>query len=99
MSQPSIIVYASTDVDKIPMLDTDNAFTGTNTFSEGATETFTTADGKTVTVVAGLITSISGPSASQSPSGSSSPSGSLSPSSSESKSNSPSASSSPSTPP
>jgi len=35
MSQPSIIVYSSSDVDNVPMLPDDNTWTGTNTFDMG----------------------------------------------------------------
>jgi hypothetical protein len=89
MSQPSIIVYSSTDVEDIPMLSNDQTFTGTNTFSSavvltggvtgGASGVFT-VDAQTITVVNGVITVIMGPSASTSPSASQSPSGSASPS-------------------
>ena len=34
MSQPSVIVFSSTDVDKVPMLPDNQTFTGTNTFAE-----------------------------------------------------------------
>ena len=34
MSQPSVIVYSSSDVSKVPMTDDANTFTASNTFAE-----------------------------------------------------------------
>lgn len=39
MAQPTVIVYSSADVDKVPMLPDNNAFTGTNSFAGNDTHT------------------------------------------------------------
>ena len=49
MSQPAVIVYSADNVDQVPMLPDDNAFTGSNTFSGttkfGGTANYVQIDG------------------------------------------------------